>query len=127
MKLQPTIFTFILIFTISCGQTKSSNQIKLGIEYSKGELKKALSNKKEKLILVDTLITDKETAIIISEAILFKIYGKENTIRQRPYEINKINEYWVINGTLPDNINGGTFLIILNSTDGQVIRLTHGK
>ena len=129
MKLRHIITIFVLATQISCGQSKSGNRTQLGIEYSKSELKKALLNKKDKLILADTLISDKETAISISEAILFKIYGKENIVRQRPYEINKINEYWVVNGTLPSNprMKGGTFLIILDSTDGQVIRLTHGK
>ncbi|NRS90222.1 hypothetical protein HNQ02_003159 [Flavobacterium sp. 7E] len=77
--------------------------------------------------MVDTVIPDKETAVIIAETILFKIYGKDNIIKQRPYGINQIDNYWVLYGTLPQNMLGGTFLIILNSTNGQIIKLTHGK
>lgn len=120
---------FISLFFISltsCGQSKSE-RTQFGIEYAKSELKDALSNKKEKQILVDEVVSNKKTAITISETILFEIYGKENIISQRPYEINKIDEYWIINGTLPKNMKGGTFLIILNSTNGQIIKLTHGK
>lgn len=120
---------FISLFTISlmsCGQTKT-DRTQFGYEFAKSELKDAILNKKEKQILVDKVITDKETAIIIAETILFKIYGKDNIIEQRPYEINQIDNYWVLNGTLPQNMLGGTFLIILNSTNGQVIKLTHGK
>jgi len=124
LKITPVILIFIC--QISCGQTKNS-RTKLGVEYARSELKEALSNNSERQILVDKVITDKETAITISEIILFKIYGKNNIISQKPYEINKFDEFWVLNGTLPENMKGGTFLIILNSTNGQIIKLTHGK
>ena len=114
----------VLITQTACGQT---NNLNLGFEYAKSQLKEALTNKTERQILADTLISDKETAIAISEAILFKIYGKENIIKQKPYEINKIDEHYIINGTLALNKKGGTFLIILSAKDGQVIKLTHGK
>jgi hypothetical protein len=126
MNLKITFITLIFISLTSCGQTKT-DRTKLGVEYAKSELKEALLNKTEKQILVEKVITDKETAVIIAETILFKIYGKDNIIKQRPYEINQIDNYWVLNGTLPRNMLGGTFLIILNSTNGQIIKLTHGK
>jgi hypothetical protein len=126
MNLKITSIILIFICQISFGQTKNA-RTKLGVEYAKSELNKALSSNSERQILVDKVITDKETAIKISETILFKIYGKENIISQRPYEINKFDEYWVLNGTLPENMKGGTFLIILNSTNGEIIKLTHGK
>jgi hypothetical protein len=126
MNFKITFMTLIFISLTSCGQTKTE-RTKLGIEYAKSELKEALSNKTEKQILVNKVISDKETAEIIAETILFKIYGKDNIIKQRPYEINQIDNFWVLNGTLPQNMSGGTFLIILNSTNGQIIKLTHGK
>jgi hypothetical protein len=126
MNLKITFITLIFTSLTSCGQTKT-DRTKLGVEYAKSELKEALLNKTEKQILVEKVITDKETAVIIAETILFKIYGKDNIIKQRPYEINQIDNYWVLNGTLPRNMLGGTFLIILNSTNGQIIKLTHGK
>lgn len=121
-----TFIGLLFISLTSCGQTKS-NRTQFGIEYAKSELKEALSNKREKQILVDTVITDKETAIIVAETILFKIYGKDNITKQRPYEINQIDNYWVLNGTLPKNMLGGTFIIIINSTNGQIVKLSHGK
>ena len=86
-----------------------------------------LRNKTKKQIVVDTLIKDKETAIQISEAILFKVYGKDNIVSQRPYETYFMDGYWIIGGTLPKDMLGGTFLIIINSVNGQVIKLSHGK
>ncbi len=87
----------------------------------------ALHNSNEKQILADTLIKDSETAINVSEAILFKIYGKNNITRQKPYKTYLVDGYWILNGTLPEKMKGGTFLIIINSKNGQVIKLTHGK
>ena len=126
MNYKITFIGLLFICLTSCWQTKS-DRTQFGIEYAKSELKEALSNKREKQILVDTVITDKETATIVAETILFKIYGKDNITKQRPYEINHIDNYWVLNGTLPKNMLGGTFLIIINSTNGQIVKLTHGK
>ena len=114
----------VLITQTACGQTDKPNP---GFEHAKSELKDALTSKNKRQILTDTLISDKETAIAISEAILFKIYGKENIIKQKPYQINKIDEHYIINGTLSINKKGGTFLIILSAKNAQVIKLTHGK
>ena len=91
------------------------------------ELRKALTDTTRKQILVDTLIKDKETAITLSESILFKIYGKDNIINQRPYEIYNIDGYWFLSGTLPKGMLGGTFLIIINASTGQVIKMAHSK
>lgn len=126
MNYKITFIGLLFICLTSCGQTKS-DRTQFGIEYAKSELKEVLSNKREKQILVDTVITDKETATIVAETILFKIYGRDNITKQRPYEINQIENYWVLNGTLPKNMLGGTFLIIINSTNGQIVKLTHGK
>ena len=114
----------VLITQTACGQTNNPNP---GFENAKSELKDALTSKNKRQILADTLISDKETAIAISEAILFKIYKKENIIKQQPYEINKIDGHYIVNGTLSNNARGGTFLIILNAKNGQVIKLTHGR
>lgn len=91
------------------------------------ELAKAIQDTNSRHILVDTIIKDSETAIQVSEAILFKIYGKRNIRKQKPYEVSFISGYWVLNGTLPKNTVGGTFLIIISASNGQVIKLTHGK
>jgi hypothetical protein len=125
MKKISLLFLFVQLYFVAFAQEDTKK--KLGIEYAKRELADALNNPSQKHILIQKVIKDKETAISVAEAILFSIYGKENIIRQRPYESYLINGYWVLNGTLPLDCEGGTFLIILNSTDGKVIKLTHGK
>ena len=119
--------SFFWTIALSVSLTSCAQRTFLGIEYAKQELNKALTDTTQKQILVDTLIKDKKTAIAVSEAILFKIYGKDNITSQQPYEVNLIDGYWILNGTLPENMLGGTFLIIIKATNGQVIRLTHGQ
>jgi hypothetical protein len=76
--------------------------------------------------LNDTLLPDKEMAIEYAEIVLFKIYSKEQIISERPYNIYKAQGFWYIDGTLKEE-KGGTFEIIFNSKNGQIIRLCHGK
>jgi len=104
-----------------------TNRSKLGMEYAKQELESALTNISKKQILVDTVVKSQETAIKYAETILFDIYGKKSIESQKPYEIYKIEGYWIIGGTLPKGMLGGTFLIIINPKNGQIIKLTHGK
>jgi hypothetical protein len=114
-----------LIPIISSAQNFSGRTV-LGEQNAKKAIKKAVVDKDYKPFY-DTLITDKTTAIAVAEPILFKIYGKKNIIDERPYECYLINGYWYISGTLPKNRKGGVFEIIINSKDGKVIKLIHGK
>lgn len=121
----------LLALSLSCSsQNKESNaeRLILGREYAEKELKKSLSDSLLHNVVGSRILIDKEeNAIKIAEAILFPIYTEENIVRQRPYESYRINNYWVISGTLPTRYLGGTFLIILDARDGKVIRITHGK
>ena len=122
-------FLTLLTFTLTaCGQTKSDRTI-LGKSYTEQELKSALTDKSQHNVIDNktTIIKDSLTAINVAEPILFSIYGKDNITKQRPYEIYFIDSYWVIGGTLPKEYLGGTFLIIIDSRDCKIIRITHGK
>jgi hypothetical protein len=126
MRILQTILIGLVITIISCSNSKTERTF-LGTDYAEQELQNALTDTTEKQILVDTVVTDKETATEIAEKITFKIYGKENIVAQRPYEVHFIKGYWILNGTLPKGMLGGTFLVIIKAKDGQVIKLTHGK
>ena len=109
-------------------QTKSRQTI-LGKSYAEQELKRSLSNN-EQFNVIDNktvIIKDSVTAIMVAEPILFSLFGKDNIVNQRPYEIYLIDNYWVISGTLPKGRLGGTFLIIINDKNSSVIKITHGK
>ncbi|KUJ50223.1 NTF2 fold immunity protein [Chryseobacterium sp. JAH] len=138
MKILSLLYSLgFLVFSCSdkenCGKISSQkpdpSNIEIFIEnkyseYAREELDNAkISNE----FSPTEVIPNSTTAVEISESILFPIYGKENIIRQRPYNVNFIDGYFVINGTLPKSEIGGSFIIIMNSKDGKVIKLTHGE
>jgi hypothetical protein len=101
----------------------------VGEKFAEKELELALSRQGKHTIPYDdeNLIKNSSIALKIAEPILFAIYGKEPIVDKNPYEIYLIKNYWVIQGTLPNNSKGGTFLIILNARNSEVIKISHGK
>ncbi len=121
------IIYLILLPLYSFGQRLTKAEIRADRDI----INDALHNKTTTQILVDQVIPDKQTAIAVVEPILFKIYGKEQIVGERPYVIDLVDGYWTIYGTLKELpgqiVMGGTFLIVLSAKDGRVIKLTHGK
>ncbi len=76
---------------------------------------------------VRPLLPTKTVAVAVVEPMLFAIYGKENIMRQRPYEVYLVDGVWYLSGTLPRGGLGGTFEILVDATNGRVLSLTHGK
>ena len=119
------MLTFAIIAT---GQTKIKNNNFVN-SYAEQELKSALSDESEQNLIDNktVILKSRLSAIKFVEPILFSIYGYKNIIQQKPYEICFLNNYWVIFGKLPKNNLGGTFLIIINSLNCEIIKITHGK
>ena len=131
MKNSSLIFLFILtlIFSnISLAQD-SDNRTYLGRENAEYQLREVIANNKLHNIInsTDKIIKTKEILIKIVEPILFDIYGKNNIEKQKPYEINDFENYYVINGTLEKGYKGGTFLLIIDKRNSQILKITHGK
>ncbi len=101
----------------------------MGKSLAEKELKLALSKESQHNVIDNKslLIKDSYTAIKVAEPILYSIYGKENIESEKPYETYKIDNYWVIGGTLPKDSSGGTFLIIIDARNSEVLKITHGK
>jgi len=118
-------FCFVLP---SSGQSLQDRTV-LGEQYAKDELRKSLldTTMHYKIKTDKEIIGDKETALNIAQPILYKTYGKKNILKQKPYEIYLIDNYWIISGTLPKESRGGTFFIIISATDSKIIRLSHGQ
>lgn len=70
------------------------------------------------------LVPDKETAIQIAEVVLFRLYGKEDIIHQRPYVVKEEDYVWWISGTLKGNELGRTFSIAISKQTAAVLHLT---
>jgi len=124
-------YVFVLLFCLSiftnCAQ--DSDRLVLGLQHAKEELSEALNTKGIHNVVDNksAIIKDSLTAINVAEPILFSIYGRENIIKQKPYEIYNIDNHWILTGTLPEGFMGGTFLIIIDDRNSRVIRITHGK
>ena len=93
------------------------------IEKSKHELVKYLDKK---------LVTDSFTAVKIAESILFKAIGEKEIIKQRPYEVYFISDFWFIRGTIKKvkpgtMLGGGQFNIIIDSYDSRVVLLSEDE
>ena len=112
----------------ACSQRQNARTI-LGKSYAEKELKSALSGKTKHNVIDNktAIIKDSVTAVNVSEPILFSIYGKNHIIKQRPYEMYHVDNYWIISGTLPKSFFGGTFLIIMDARDARILKITHGK
>jgi hypothetical protein len=132
------VFTGALI--ISCGQrskhpnAKSHNPISSMIahhsesaeQFARKQVKLALSER-EQGILLDTMIKTSLAAIAIAEPTLFELYGKQQILAERPYEVYLIDGYWYLSGTIPKGFEGGGFEIIFSAVDARIVKLTHYK
>ncbi len=98
----------------------------LGKDFAKKQVRELLNGKGQPFTW-DTLIRNSSTAIAIAEPILFDIFGKEQILTERPYEVYLIDGYWYLSGTIPKGWKGGGFEIVMRAKDGNIIRLTHYK
>ena len=125
-------FKIIIILTLLF-----SSSIIIGQETERGKLTKkqakeivleALSDSTlHNIIGVTSILTKEKKVVEFAEIILWDIYGKKNIEKQKPYNVFKIDKYWLLGGTLQKGMKGGTFMIIIDSYDCKIIRLTHGK
>jgi hypothetical protein len=130
--MKTTFYILSLFFFISSLNTfgqMEKKRLSLGESYAREKLKNTLSDKTLHNVIdhKEVIIKDRKSAISIAESIVFGIYGKENIVAQKPYKAYLVDNHWVISGTLPKGMRGGTFMIIMDARDCKVIRITHGK
>jgi hypothetical protein len=106
---------------------ESSKRVFSGSEFAKFQLEGFLKDSTMNLFRGKILIKSKEELISLAEPLLFKIYGKENIVSERPYEIYLFGDNWIMMGTLPAGWHGGTFSIAINRKTCEVLGITHGK
>lgn len=119
----------IILFAFSLNAFSQNDRSLLGKSFAESELKLALSKESQHNVIDNNnvIIKDSLTAVKIVEPILFSIYGKENIESQKPYETYLIENYWIITGTLPKGMKGGTFLIIIDARNSKILKITHSK
>jgi hypothetical protein len=105
----------------------SLNRLYSGEVIAKQELDKFLEDSTANLLRKEILIKDKRKLISVVEPILFDVYGKQKILEERPYEIYLFGDYWIMMGTLPNGMKGGTFTIVINRRTCEVKGISHGK
>ena len=95
-------------------------------KFNKKEIERYLNDPSANLLKGHVLVNNQQDLIIIAETILFKIYGKQHIIDERPYEINLLGDYWIMEGTLHSE-KGGTFCIVIDRKTCEVKGISHGK
>jgi len=93
----------------------------------KEDLDKLLKDSTKKLFHERILINNENELVEMVEPILFRIYGKEMILNERPYDFYRFGDYWILTGTLPKKKLGGTFNIKINRKTCKVICIYHGK
>jgi hypothetical protein len=119
----------LLVFPFhSFCQTKNE-RLSTGRKFAEKELRVALKDKIGHNVIDNkkVIIKDSVTAVSVAEPILFSIYGKDNITKQRPYNIYFISNHWFVSGTLPEEYEGGTFLIIIDGRNSKILKITHGR
>lgn len=94
---------------------------------SRKQLKVFLEDSSASSMQGEILIKNKQTLIQIAEPILFSLFGSESVISERPYEIYLFGDYWLMNGTMPRNMLGGTFSIAIDRRTCKVVGISHDK
>ena len=74
----------------------------------------------------ESFVPDKETAARIAEAVWLPIYGKIIE-EEKPFKVSLSNDVWIVHGTLPPNVSGGTARAEISKTSGCILRVTHGR
>jgi len=97
-------------------------------EYAEKHLELALKVNADRNKMNEKLISKKENAIKYAELILFEKYGKNQIEFEKPYQVYLIDDYWIIFGSIPrKNYRGGVFVIIFDSWNGKIMKLSHSK
>ena len=68
-------------------------------------------------------VPDKDTAIKIAEVILFRLYGEETIIDQKPYVVTQDENIWWVCGTLKEDVMGAAFKIAISQQTAAILYL----
>lgn len=72
-------------------------------------------------------VFNQETAIKIAEAVWLPLYGKM-IYEELPFNTLLIKDsIWIVTGTLPDGMLGGTAFLKMRKQDGKILMVTHYK
>ena len=78
-------------------------------------------------------VPNAETAVKVGEAVLMPVYGEQKILGEQPFKAAREGEVWTVEGTLhcerpPGAIcKGGTAVVKISKTSGQILFMAHYK
>ena len=72
-----------------------------------------------------TQLVTEEQALQLAERYVTQHYGNQTAQAQKPYQIKREGEYWIITGKPPQAL-GGNFRVVLGER-GKLEKITHTK
>ena len=71
-------------------------------------------------------VPNAETAVKVGEAVLIPVYGENQINAERPFKATLQGSVWTVEGTLScGHCNGGTAVVKISKTSGQILFMTH--
>jgi len=135
-NLQITILTLIILINVGCdykkGRNSKDNQTTDSLVsdtiywISDDYVDDTPDVKKFKSDLSENSIKTQKALILLVEPILFKTFGRDHIIKERPYHIGLKGDIWVMKGTCRWE-RGGAFIIRVDRRTGKVVDIMHEK
>jgi hypothetical protein len=74
-------------------------------------------------------VPNEETAVKIAEAVLIPVYGEKQVLSERPFKATLKGDSWTVQGTLAcaPHCVGGTALVEISKSTGQILQMFHTK
>ncbi len=78
-------------------------------------------------------VPNAETAVKVGEAVLMPVYGERTILDERPFKATRQGDVWTVEGTLncggpPGTLcKGGTAVVKISKTSGQILFMMHYK
>jgi hypothetical protein len=97
-----------------------------GISYSQTEQAPSFKPK-------EGFVPNAETAVRVGEAVLMPVYGEKKIVGERPFKAALQGDVWTVEGTLHcDGLagatcEGGTAVVKISKTSGQIVFMMHYK
>jgi hypothetical protein len=72
-----------------------------------------------------SVVPNAEVATAIHAAVAGAVYGKALVEKERPFRAIRSGEFWVVFGSLPPSMDGGTAVTVIRADDGRIMRIIH--
>lgn len=73
------------------------------------------------------VVPNARVAGAIHLAVAGSIYGDETIKNQQPFQTVRSEDYWVVFGSLPKNMLGGTAVTVIRASNDEVMRVIHER